>query len=218
MQRLTMENSFFTKLQELRRDPDRLAREMNTMALGNILLPAGLFTRDYKILWINNTMALLHRCKPRDVVGRDCHEAFNNCHCRCDECCLPKVVETGRMAIVESWIDMPNGDRRWGELHAYPLRDEDHNMDTILTIGFDTTKHVLKNNEPDAPASAESPLSPRETEVLRHIAEGYTNAQISEALDISAHTVKTYVNSVFNKLGVNDRTLAAVQAIRQNLI
>jgi len=61
-------------------------------------------------------------------------------------------------------------------------------------------------------------LSRRETDVLRLITEGYTNTQIAELLDVSANTVKSYVNGLFNKLGVNDRTQAAVLATRNHLI
>ncbi|RJR39681.1 MAG: DNA-binding response regulator [Desulfobacteraceae bacterium] len=61
-------------------------------------------------------------------------------------------------------------------------------------------------------------LSKRETEILRLMTEGYTNLQISELLSISANTVKTHVNNIFNKLGVNDRTQAAVLATRHKLV
>jgi DNA-binding NarL/FixJ family response regulator len=61
-------------------------------------------------------------------------------------------------------------------------------------------------------------LSDREAEVLRLLPEGYTNRQISEFLSISPNTVKTHVNSIFNKMGVNDRTMAAVLATRYSLV
>ncbi len=53
------------------------------------------------------------------------------------------------------------------------------------------------------------PLSRREVQVLRQIVGGATNRQISTALRISTHTVKSHVTSIFNKLGVNDRAQAA---------
>ena len=61
-------------------------------------------------------------------------------------------------------------------------------------------------------------LSSREVEVLRLIAEGCTNTAISETLAISHHTVKSHVVHIFNKLGVNDRTQAAVWAARNRLL
>jgi len=61
-------------------------------------------------------------------------------------------------------------------------------------------------------------LTGREVEVLRLMAEGFTNPEISEILSISHHTVKSHVVHIFNKLGVNDRTQAAVWAARNRMI
>lgn len=61
-------------------------------------------------------------------------------------------------------------------------------------------------------------LTPREMDVLRLMVEGLTNQAIAEALVLSSSTVKSYVQSVFKKLDVSDRTLAAVKAIRLGLV
>lgn len=61
-------------------------------------------------------------------------------------------------------------------------------------------------------------LSGREAEVLRLITEGFTNKEIAQILKISYNTVKSHVLHIFNKLGVNDRTQAAVWAAQNELI
>jgi len=61
-------------------------------------------------------------------------------------------------------------------------------------------------------------LTVREIQVLRLVAEGCTNPEISQILAISGHTVKTHVVHIFNKLGVNARTQAAVWAARNRLV
>lgn len=61
-------------------------------------------------------------------------------------------------------------------------------------------------------------LSPREIQVLRYLAEGASNPEISEALNISPHTVKSHVIHIFNKINVNDRTQAAVWAVQNKVI
>lgn len=66
-------------------------------------------------------------------------------------------------------------------------------------------------------ASLPAPLSRRELSVLRFIVQGATNREISEYLGISPHTVKSHVVHIFNKLGVNDRTQAAVMATLHDL-
>jgi DNA-binding NarL/FixJ family response regulator len=56
-------------------------------------------------------------------------------------------------------------------------------------------------------------LTQRELEVLRLIAEGKTNAEIAQSLFISVGTVKVHVERIIDKLGVSDRTQAAVRAV-----
>ncbi|HTB16642.1 MAG TPA: response regulator transcription factor [Bryobacteraceae bacterium] len=62
------------------------------------------------------------------------------------------------------------------------------------------------------------PLSVRELEVLDQLAEGLSNKLIAHRLNISEHTVKTHVASIFAKLGASSRTEAVSQAIRRGLV
>lgn len=71
-----------------------------------------------------------------------------------------------------------------------------------------------------APTSrpAESPLTPREREVLRLIADGRGNAEIAEQLFIGLGTVKGHIRDILTKLSASDRTHAAVIALRKGYI
>lgn len=69
----------------------------------------------------------------------------------------------------------------------------------------------LNQEKQDAP-------SDRELAVLQHVAAGATNAQIASALYVSESTVRTYLRRVFVKLGVQDRTSAALLAVSRGLI
>ncbi|MCA9801906.1 MAG: response regulator transcription factor [Cyanobacteria bacterium HKST-UBA02] len=62
------------------------------------------------------------------------------------------------------------------------------------------------------------PLSPRELEVLACVVDGMSNQQIADKLIISLATAKTHVRNILNKLAVDDRTQAAVQAMRRGLV
>ena len=64
--------------------------------------------------------------------------------------------------------------------------------------------------------SAANTLTPREREVLAGIAEGRSNREIARVLRVSEKTVKAHVSSVLAKLGVQDRTQAAVYAVRHD--
>ena len=70
---------------------------------------------------------------------------------------------------------------------------------------------------PRLTADTEVPLTQREGEVLRQIALGLTNKQIAEALNISYETVKEHVQHMLGKIGVSDRTQAAVWAVHKGL-
>ena len=61
-------------------------------------------------------------------------------------------------------------------------------------------------------------LSTRESEVLGLVARGYTNQQISRYLLISVSTVKKHVRNAISKLGVSDRTQAAVRAVELGVL
>jgi DNA-binding NarL/FixJ family response regulator len=61
-------------------------------------------------------------------------------------------------------------------------------------------------------------LSPRETEILQKVVDGLSNKEIADRLCISKYTVGNHINNIFRKLGVNDRTQAAVAAIKMRLV
>ncbi|MFB2876052.1 response regulator transcription factor [Floridanema aerugineum] len=64
----------------------------------------------------------------------------------------------------------------------------------------------------------EHPLTKRELEILELIVQGDTNSEIAEKLYLTVGTVKTHLRNIFNKLNVNDRTQAAVIALRAGLV
>lgn len=62
------------------------------------------------------------------------------------------------------------------------------------------------------------PLTERELEVLRLVAEGYSNREIAQALFLVEGTVKNHVSTVLLKLGARDRTNAVLRALRENIL
>ncbi len=69
-----------------------------------------------------------------------------------------------------------------------------------------------------SPTTIGSDLTPREKEVLQLLSNGHTNAEIAENLFLSEGTVRNYVSSILDKLHVDDRTQAAVIALRSGLV
>jgi DNA-binding NarL/FixJ family response regulator len=70
-------------------------------------------------------------------------------------------------------------------------------------------------------APAEQPIEPlteRELQVLHLLTQGYSNPAIAQRLHLARGTVRNYVSAILQKLGVSDRTQAAVEALRRGLI
>jgi DNA-binding NarL/FixJ family response regulator len=63
-----------------------------------------------------------------------------------------------------------------------------------------------------------SPLTPRETEILTYMAQGYLNKQIADTLFISEQTIKNHITSILRKLDANARTQAVITAIKRGII
>lgn len=220
----------------------KLLAGLGTALLRSIRDPFAIVAPDYTVLWLNKAMALIHGSRHEGAVGRICYEFFYARAHPCDDCPLEDVFTTGRTTITERYMDFPDGVRRWGEVKAYPVRGEDHAVVAAYVIVFDITErqkaaethkqyseylskqlNAQSGNEQtfyldDGDIAFKTSLTSREKDVLRLLTEGYTNTQISDMLGISPHTVKSHVINIFNKLGVSDRTQAAVLAIRYKLI
>ncbi len=80
-------------------------------------------------------------------------------------------------------------------------------IDRIMEGFRESTRHA------DGPST--NPLTPRELDVLRHIASGMRNRDIGELFDVSEQTVKNHVSSILHKLGVPNRVRAVTFAARQ---
>jgi len=161
----------------------------------------------------------------------------------CRECgfatCMAFAAALSRQQTFPDWC--PEFSRPIAEQAVYPVCDNNGDLVSTVTLEVDTSKikyairekqayirrlekkltelsRAVERNAIHANDTLPAPLTERELEVLRHVAQGATNMEISGLLDISPHTVKSHVIHIFNKLGVNDRTQAAVWAAHRELI
>ena len=137
-------------------------------------------------------------------------------------------------------MDLHDGERRWGEVRTYPVYEKEGKRYGTLTIIIEITRRKEALNAQTIPrripkgsgrvrwgfrGESRDPLfnarfafTDRELEVLALLSKGLSNAAIAYELLISPLTVKSHVIHIFNKLGLNDRTQAAVHGLRHELI
>jgi len=161
----------------------------------------------------------------------------------CKECDFPTCLAfAAALSKKQTTPDQcPGFVRPLYENAVYPIYDKKGKLETTVEIEVDTDE-TKRANDPEVESIAKTgkksvvlkqknnamaakssvgfytELTDREIQVLRLVSEGATNTEISETLSISHHTVKSHVVNIFNKLGVNDRTQAAVWATRHGVV
>ena len=103
-----------------------------------------------------------------------------------------------------------------GDLYGYPRDQLLAAIDGFvrsLEIDVDATGEVLSRQ----PADATHPLTPRELELLRLLASGYTNAEIATRLVISERTVARHITNVYGKINARSKVEATAYAFRHHL-
>lgn len=76
----------------------------------------------------------------------------------------------------------------------------------------------IEAHDTQRPSNSDTPLSPRESEVLKLVAQGEPNKEIAYLLSISPKTVQFHIKSIFNKLEVHSRTEAAMRAHKLGIL
>jgi DNA-binding CsgD family transcriptional regulator/ArsR family metal-binding transcriptional regulator len=140
-----------------------------------------------------------------------------------------------------SLVKCPHLDRPLEEKATFPVYDDQGNLVRTVDLDIDTACLRRKIDRKEAHIRAlksrlaayessraadfqaandglPAPLTRREVQVLRRMARGATNKEISKTLRISEHTVKSHVIHIFNKLGVNDRAQASAWGALHGLL
>jgi PAS domain S-box-containing protein len=209
--------------------------------LDSIRDPFNIIDKNYRILWANKARARFHQQNLKDMIGKFCYEMFQRRGDPCPECPVRIVFDSGKPCIMERSVVLPDGSRKWGNVRAYPVFDDKGNVAYAIQIMIDITKRKISSARQKRHVESlettiqelngnnvlgllqhdggkEKPdLTARETEILGLVANGFSNVEIGKILSISAHTVKSHVMHIFDKLGVRDRTQAAVWAVRHRL-
>jgi DNA-binding NarL/FixJ family response regulator len=73
-------------------------------------------------------------------------------------------------------------------------------------------------SEGTPPTASISFLTPREREIIRLLSQGFNNSVIARSLHVSRETIKLNLKSIYRKIGVANRTQAAVWAVREDVL
>ena len=131
---------------------------------------------------------------------------------------LFEIIKTGAVAYLSknATVEELASTIRQARRGEYPINDS-------LLAKPKVAEHVLRQFQDmvsmgKTMESITAPLTHREAQILNYIADGNSNKQIAHILEISEQTIKNHVSSILRKLNANDRTHAAVLAIRHGWI
>lgn len=205
-------------------------------------IAVNLLNNDFTVLWANRTMAVNVEKPLGEMIGKPCYKVWRRRSAPCPVCMLKIVSDTKKPCIMERWLDLPGKERRYAQVRAYPVFDEKglvkHVFEILIPITtekkdelrrrryIESLEEALRKMNGSAPAGRQTTadkgpvtaLTPREKEVLRLVAQGFSNKEIADILLISHDTVKTHLRNIFSKTGTSDRTRAAVFAVSNNII
>jgi DNA-binding NarL/FixJ family response regulator len=116
-----------------------------------------------------------------------------------------------------AWIDPAIARIVLQQAQQNPLQPEVTQLDNKISLQISVDSSPDKESQPQDTIEPYT-LTERELEVLQLIVEGCSNALIAERLYITVGTVKTHVRNILNKLCADDRTQAAVRALRSGLV
>lgn len=180
------------------------------------------------VLWNEGAERLIPKTAG-EALGRACHEVvqghdiFGNRYCQ-GACPINEMARSGSgPRPFELRVPCPTCEA--GSLRVTPLRVPGPRPDLYLLVHLledvrlDAALASLRpflppcsGQRPGLPAATPTPLTARETDVLRHAARGQQNKEIARTLDLSPATVRNHLHAVLEKLGVHTRSEAVFLA------
>ncbi len=152
-------------------------------------------------------------------------DGLTTCHAIKQECPATSIILVTMHESVEYLLDALKAGAVGYVLKDISQQEFIESVRVVLQgeslLNKDIVVQLLKRLSNDTPRQEEAvtnPLSTREREVLQLLTQGQTNREIAENLVVSVSTIKVHVEHILAKLGVSDRTQAAVRAIELGLI
>ncbi|MFZ5451196.1 MAG: sigma 54-interacting transcriptional regulator [Thermodesulfobacteriota bacterium] len=99
--------------------------------------PLAVYDRNYRFVKVNEALLKFYQRSSEQLTGQHCYEVFHGRDRVCDNCHVQKVFQTGVSQRREMFVRLPDGGRRYFEVHAYPVKDAQGATLQILEHGRD---------------------------------------------------------------------------------
>lgn len=189
-----------------------VARELASVDLREIMrrvrFPAWILAPDGRVVWQNDAGKRLFG----DVRGKPYTSLVSNEYLPLAQAQFMRKLLGELVTDYELELNAADGSRIKVEVSSVPVRSPENGV-PIAVFGVAHPEDIRREPPPDAPH-----LTPRQAEVLRHLAVGASTEQIARELNISVETVRNHIRAVLRKLGARSRLEAVAKARSQGLI
>jgi DNA-binding CsgD family transcriptional regulator len=177
--------------------------------LGQVQVAAGVADRDGIIRWQNaRAVELFGDCVGRPLASTVAPESSHNWRRQFSK----KVIGSTRSTDYRMNIIGPDGQHVPIEVSSIAIEGSDHRVVGV----FGVLQPVAVPFQP--PPRTLHGLTPRQLEILHHLAQGHSTAQIAEMLAIQPETVRNHIRGLLRALGVHSRLQAVSEARRRGLL
>jgi PAS domain S-box-containing protein len=112
--------------------------------LKSLRVPLAVIDNEFRFLWLNREMAWIYQARPEQVTGRICYQLMSaDTIGPCHDCPVAAVQKSGRREISQKYKDFPDGDRKYGEITAFPIYGPQREIVATLVMVMDITNKIV---------------------------------------------------------------------------
>jgi PAS domain S-box-containing protein len=111
--------------------------------LKSLRIPLAVIDSDFRFLWLNREMARIYQSRPKQATGKICYELISAKAGPCHDCPVVAVQHSGHREISQKYKDFPNGERKYGEVSAFPIHDAQKKIVATLMMVIDVTHKIV---------------------------------------------------------------------------
>jgi hypothetical protein len=121
----------------MKRDNDTFGTSLNLFKAVFEKAPdiaVNLINKDYTVLWANKIMGIGVSRELDEIIGKPCYQVFRRNDRPCRVCVFQTVIRTKKPCVMERSLDLPDEERRYSEVRAYPIFDKDGAVKHVFEV------------------------------------------------------------------------------------